>query len=185
MKSLLFKAIVNVVMFLSCSYTYAAITHYENTDTSSFVYGSYDFDDALNTFSNITLKANFSKLNGPSAVHLDTIQGPSQDRDAYNIRGSIITEGSRDDTYYRFTSGSILFKEFPNLIVLADFGRWEIVINGGVIDLVSGLNESEFGDLIYFSPVPGNVSSVPEPDVYGLLLISPIILLAKSRKHLK
>lgn len=185
MKSLLFKAIASFVLLASCSSSYAAIMHYKNTDSSSFIYGSYDFDDVLNTFSNITLKANFSKLNGPSEVDLDAIQGPSEDSDAYSIRGSIITEGSRDDTYYRFSTGSILFKEIPNIIVLADFARWEIVINGGVIDFVSALNEPELGDLIYFSPTPGNVSSVPEPDVFGLLLLSPIILLARSRKQLK
>lgn len=186
MKSVLMKTVVSLIVLISCSNANATITRYENTNTNSLVYGYYDFDDVLNTFSNITLKANFTKLNGPSEVYLDTIQGPSQDSDAYNMSGSFITAGSRSDTYYRFSSGSILFKEMPNTLAVSIFERWEIIISGAVIDYVSGFDAPDFmPEFVDFTERPGNVSNVPEPEVISLLAICPMILLARRRKQQK
>lgn len=186
MKSVLMKVAISLIVFISCSNVNATITRYENTDTNSLVYGYYDFDDVLNTFSNITLKANFTKLSGPSEANLDTIQRPLQDSDAYNMSGSVITEGSRPDTYYRFSTGSILFKEIPQTLVVSTFERWEIIKDGAVIDYVSGFTAPDFmAEFVDFTAKPGNVSNVPEPEVISLLAICPMILLARRRKQQK
>lgn len=176
MKSLLFKAVAVLVMLLPCSYSFAAITHYENTDTNSLVYGSYEFNDVLNTFSNIALKMNFTKLGGPTDVLLDSD----------TLQTVTYADGSRNDTYYLFRASSILFKEFPDMLVVSEFTRFEAVINGGIINWVNGLSDPDFpADFVYFKATPGNVSNVPEPEVISLLAICPMMLMARRRKQQK
>lgn len=179
MKSRLLKAMTGLAILISSSFAHAAITHYENTNTNSLVYGSYDFDDVLNTFSNIALKANFTSLQGPTNIdiHMD-----SEDADVASLQGTIITEGSRDETYYRYVSGSFFFKTNPDLLIVSTFDRWEADKIWGTIDYVNGLTPPLFfAEYLYFTAKPRSVSSVPEPDVLGLLLISPILLLARNR----
>jgi hypothetical protein len=176
MKSLLFKAVAVLVMLLPCSYSFAAITHYENTDTNSLVYGSYEFNDALNAFSNIALKMNFTKLGGPTDVVFD----PD------TLKTVVYADGSRSDTYYMFRASSILFKEIPSTLVVSEFARVEAIINGVVIDWVHGFTDPDFpAELVYFKATQGNVSNVPEPEVISLLALSPIMLLARRRKQQK
>ena len=173
MKSIIFKAVVSLAMLLSCSYSSAAIIHYENTNTNTFMYGSYEFDDVLNTFLNIDLKVNFKTLGGPTDIALDPVSGNTE---AY-------TDGSRSDTYYFFRASAILFEAIPGTLVVSDFSRFEVVINGAAIEYISGLTDPDFrAELIHFSAKPGNVSTVPEPDVLSLLILSPIAFLGRRRK---
>jgi hypothetical protein len=175
MKSLLFKAVAALVMLLQCSYSFAAITHYENTDTNSLVYGSYEFNDALNTFTNIALKMNFTKLGGPADVAFD----------ADTLKTAVYADGSRSDTYYLFRASSILFKEFPGTLVVSEFSRFEAVIDGGIIDWVNGFTDPDFpAEFVYFK-TSGNISTVPEPEVISLLAICPMMFLARRRKQQK
>lgn len=188
MKSLLIKTAISLIVFISCSNANAMITRYENTNTNSLVYGSYDFDDVLNKFSNFSLKANFSKLNGPSEIQLDFDQSTISDTEvtaSVYWRGGYV-DGTRPDTHFEFDISSFISSVFPNMITVSSFGRWEIVNDGGVIDYVNGLNAPDFfAESIYFSAIPDSVANVPEPEVISLLGISPLILLVRRRKQQK
>lgn len=174
MKFIFFKALAGLVMCLSCNYSFAAITHYENTDTNSILYGSYNFDDVLKKFSNIALKSNFSRLQGPTAVDIE----PD------TLRGLSYADGSRDDTYYIFQSGLGFFEELPGSPLVIELSRWEVAIFGGIIEYVSAINDPDFGaEFVYFSAKPSNVTSVPEPDTLILLLLSPFVLFTRHRKQ--
>jgi len=180
----LVNALTAFTLFFISVNALAAVKHYENTNTNGFIFGSYDFDNENNIFSNINLKVNFSAVGGPSDVK---IQAPkiTLGSDELALYENIVTDGSSSNSYYSFTSGILVFSSSPHIVILTQMQRFELLYFGGMgpIDYLTPTNK--FDDyFITFTERTGNISAVPEPESISLLILGMILLGAKiSRKN--
>lgn len=183
MKSQLFKSIILLVLLISSSYSSAAVTRYENTDTSSLIFGSYDYDDVLNKFSNVTLKANFSLLDGPADYDLDIIIGPI----GLSAYADFTTEGPTSASIYFFKSSFLILTNPPYLspIITTDFSRIEQFLASNLQGPYTAIGDSENPPTFSFTQRILNVSSVPEPEILSLILLSPLAFMLRSSRRKK
>lgn len=186
MKQLLNAATALILISFSLN-GWAAIKHFENTNTSGFVYGSYDFDSDQNIFSNINLKVNFSAVGGPSDVNVQApnIVFTSNYSDQLSLQENIVTDGSSSDSYYTFTSGILVFSSSPNIVIVTQIQRFENLYSGGFgpIDYITPTyNDEDF--FITFAERNGSVSAIPEPESKNLMALAIVLLgsLATRRK---
>lgn len=179
----LLNALTAFTLFCISVNAWAALKHYENTNTNGFIFGSYDFDTEQNIFSNINLKVNFSAVGGPSAINIqghDIVYG----EDTISIGKDIITDGSSDASYYTYYSGFFLFKSFPYFFNVTRIQRFELLYSGGFgpIDFMTPpYNDEDF--FVTFTERADNTSAVPEPELISLLIFGMILVGSKiSRK---
>jgi hypothetical protein len=187
MKSLLMKAVISLVALMSCSGANAAITRYESTDTSSLIFGAYDYDDVLNTFSNVNLKVNSSVLDGPSEYDL-TITTNSY---GINATANFVAPGSSLSSFYSFITTFVvminpLYPELPiSPVIMSQFDRFEYFLGSGGAGPYTTLIDPDNVKTFSFTPRVIAVSNVPEPEIIILLALCPLAFLARKREQQK
>jgi hypothetical protein len=170
MKSLFFKTVGLLIMFLFSNYSLAAITRYENSNTSNYIYGSYEFDDVSNIFLNVKLKVNFSELGGPGDIDMVSNTDTS-DAGLFFVSSEDFDSMSTDNqTLFRYVSGALFEKTNPTYLQIINYGRWDIYVNGFGSDFITPINLQDPFNMttVHFTASP--VLSVPEPESATLVL---------------
>lgn len=164
------KILLIAALVLTSSVANAAITRYENSNSNDYVYGSFEIDDATNILQNVNLKLNFSEFQGLNNIDVvfDNLGGPE---DAVASGSGSYSDSISSDPYYTFTGSVAIIKAIPGLVELYLFGLWETFPSQMYSNFIYFIEPKDgVGILTYFTPQA--VSSVPEPDTFGMIALA-------------